>query len=95
MDNISWGTFGENKKVEQKEKYIIPTEELIKYKEKLLNECKNLICGVKELYSKSSTKEVYDVIVTLNSAKRSLNSIFIKEDIDDKRENYRVSHSES
>ena len=79
MNNVSWSSNEVKEILKEEERYIIPNNELIEYKEKLLNQCKNLICGVEELYNKSSSKEVYDVIVTLNSAKRSLNSIYTKE----------------
>jgi hypothetical protein len=83
MNNISWGTFGASKKAEVKEKYVIPNQELLECKTKLIDECNNLICGLEELYCKSSSKEVYDSIMTLQSAKKSLNSIYVKETVND------------
>ncbi len=82
-DNISWGTFGLGKVKEEKEKYIIPRGEFIEYKETLLENCNQMICSAEELYSKASSKELYDTIVNLNSLKKSLQAIYIKELIND------------
>ena len=84
MDNVSWGTFGTSKKEESKLRYVMPAMELLENKNKLLSDCSDLICSIEELYGKAPCKELYDVIVTLNSAKRSLKAVHVKEtELDD------------
>ena len=83
--NISWGTFGTSKeKVEVKERVILTAEQLEAKKLELVNKCKELQELTNSLYTEASSKEVYDAIVTLDSAKRALNLIHVKSNLIDK-----------
>ena len=85
MDNISWCS---NKKpeqeVEKEVKVVISPEELLVLKNELLLKCNELIDKTNSVYGIASSKELYDSIVTLMSAKRSLNLIHIREPLVDK-----------
>ncbi len=95
MDNIAWGTFGASKERIKEVRYVIPRDEYLTSKENLLTKCKDLVIDIESLYTKVQNKELYDALVTLQSVERSLNSIYIKEEEDDKREDSGVSESES
>ena len=78
MGNISW--VSNKPKIKEKEeiRYIIPTDEFITSKENLLTKCEDLLTDIESLYTKVQNKELYDALVTLNSVKRSINIIHIK-----------------
>jgi hypothetical protein len=91
MNNISWsktiGNWAKNDQnfdpnapvAESKERIVMSPEDLLNAKNSLLEKCDELIVMSSTLYDCSSSKELYDTIVTLNSAKRSLDRIFVKE----------------
>lgn len=69
MNNISWSkTIGNWAKNDQN---FDPNAPVAESKERIVMSS--------TLYDCSSSKELYDTIVTLNSAKRSLDRIFVKE----------------
>lgn len=89
MDNISWsktvGNWGRNgdlddlDKVEEKKKEIVLSfEEKTNAKNEIITICDELVEKSEILYHLFSNKELYDAIVTLRSAQKSLNLIHIK-----------------
>lgn len=87
--NISWGkTVGnwganadlDSKEVEKKEeKKLLSFEELNKHKSEIQEMCEQLIQKSSDFYDNYSNKELYDALIDLDAARRSLGLILLKE----------------
>ena len=89
--NITWGktisNWGRNADLDtlepeenKKEVIVLSYKEKLLAKEEIVSACNELVEKSSSLYEIFTNKELYDALVTLKSAQKALNLIYIKED---------------